>query len=73
MIVTSIDELEDSLTDILGDGFVIEQDRNGQLIIFTGLRQDDDGELTEYLDDEDLEEDLESDPDTEALIPDDED
>lgn len=62
MNVTNIEELEEALEEILGSNFRIEQDKKGQIVIFTGLTQDDDGELLE-LDDE--EEDIEFDEDSE--------
>jgi hypothetical protein len=67
MNVTTIEELEEALVDVLGDGFSIETDNHGQLIIYTGLCEDLDGELVEFVDDEDLEEDLEMNPDAETL------
>jgi hypothetical protein len=60
-----LEELEEALGDILPPGFSIETDSHGQLIIFTGLSSDDDGELIDFEDDEeddapDLDEDVES-------------
>lgn len=61
----NIEELEDALEDILPAGFRIETDDHGQLIIMTGLAQDDDGDLVDFEVDED--EDLDVDPDFEPL------
>lgn len=54
-------DLEEALIDLLGDSFSIEEDDQGQLIIFTGLCNDDDNdkdELVEFVSDD--EEDLET-------------
>jgi hypothetical protein len=67
MNVTTIEDLEEALVDILGDGFQIDQDNHGQIIIYTGLCEDEDGELEEFIDEEDLEEDLDVDPDMDSL------
>jgi hypothetical protein len=50
----------------LPSGFQIETDKHGQLVILTRLRQDDDGELVDFRDDEE-EEDLDYDPDFEPF------
>ena len=63
MIYTTLEELEEALTDVLGDGYRIDEDANGQFVIQTGLCIDDDGELKVYVDPDDLEEDPELDPD----------
>lgn len=62
----NIEELEEALEDILPNGFQIETDNHGQLIIYTGLQQDDDGELVTFVN-EDEDEDLDVDPDFEPL------
>ena len=67
MNMVTIEDLEEALVDILGDGFQIDQDNHGQIIIYTGLCEDDNGELEEFINEEDLEEDLEMDPDTDPL------
>lgn len=67
MNISTIEELEEALVDVLGDGFRIDEDSHGQLVVYTGLREDDEGELVEYIDDEDLEEDPDLDPDAETL------
>ena len=61
-------DLEEALTDLLGDGFSIEEDDQGQLIIFTALTQsEDEDELVEFLSDDEPKEHLEVDPDLETL------
>lgn len=62
----NIEDLEEALSDILPVGFQIETNKKGQLIILTGLIQDDDGELVSIDADED-DEDAEFDPDFESL------
>ncbi len=66
----NLDELEESLAEILPTGFQIEVDKHGQLIVFTGLRKDDDGELIDFEPDED--DDPDFDPDFESLEDEDE-
>lgn len=68
----NIEELEEALEEILPGKFHLETDTNGQIIIFTGLTQDDDGELVDYVD-EDEEEDEDFDPDFEPLDEEDDD
>lgn len=63
----NIEELEEALEDILPPGFQIETDNHGQIIIYTGLAQDDDGELVDFEGDEDEDEDPDFDPDVEPL------
>lgn len=65
----NIEDLQEELETILPDGFTIDTDHNGELIIRTGLRQEDDGELVPFDgdEDEDDEEDEEFDPDLEPL------
>ena len=65
----NIDELEEALSEVLPVGFQIETNSRGQVVVYTGLRQDDDGELLE-IDSDDDEEDLDldtSDDDFESL------
>jgi hypothetical protein len=47
-----LEELEEALVEILGDDFSIRTDDDGQLIVFTGLMEDDNGELTTFYTDE---------------------
>jgi hypothetical protein len=61
------EELEEALDDLFPGGFSIETDNHGQLIIYTGLIEDDEGELIPV----DLEEDEEVDPDLDPLEDDD--
>lgn len=55
-----LNTLEELLSDFLPSGFEIEANKKGELIIYTGLCQDDDGELISLKDlDDDSNEDLE--------------
>lgn len=49
----NIEDLQEALEDILPAGFLIEMDEDGQLVIYTGLTQDEDGELSPLEEDED--------------------
>lgn len=60
----NIEELEEALEELFHGGFSIETDNHGQIVIYTGLTQDDEGELVASEEDED--EDLD-DEDTEPL------
>ena len=57
----NISDLEDEMESILPAGFHIETDSHGQIIVYTGLEEDEDGELVGFISDE--EEDLDSDLD----------
>lgn len=60
----NIEDLEEALDELFPErNFSIETDNHGQIVIYTGLRQEDDGELVTF----DLEEDEDYDPDTESL------
>ena len=61
------EELEEALDELFPGGFSIETDRHGQLIVYTGLSQEDDGELKVL----DSDEDEDADPDFEPLVEDD--
>ncbi len=64
----NIEELEEALEDLFPDrNWSIETDSHGQIVIFTGLKEEEDGELVLF----DAEEDEELDPDTESLEDDD--
>ena len=66
MSVSNLEELEEALSEILPRGFTIETDDNGQLVIYTGLSSDEDGELMEFEGDED-DDDLDTDDDDLSL------
>lgn len=60
----NIEELEEALDELFPErNFSIETDSHGQIVIYTGLKQDDDGELITF----DTEEDGDFDPDTDQL------
>lgn len=59
----NIEELEEALDELLPGGFSIETNSRGEVIIYTGLKQDEDGELTHI----EVEEDEDFDPDTDPL------
>lgn len=61
------EELEEALDELFPGGFSIETDNHGQLVIYTGLVEDEEGELIPA----DLEEDEEVDPDLDPLEDDD--
>ncbi len=63
----NIEELEEALDELFPGGFSIETDNHGQVIVYTGLKQDEDGELLPI----DVEEDEDFDPDTDQLEDDD--
>jgi hypothetical protein len=44
----NLDDLEEMLAEVLPAGFSIETDNHGQLIVYTGLRVDDDGEIEDF-------------------------
>lgn len=67
----NIDELRELLEEALPFRFQIDEDVNGQVIILTGMSQDEDGDLVK-LESED-EEDDDIDPDFEPFADDDED
>lgn len=68
----TLEDLEEALEEVLTNGFEIDVDSNGQIIIFTGLMQDEDGELVEFEGDDDDDEESE-DSEFEPLEDDDED
>ncbi len=61
-----LESLTDELEAILPDGFHIDTDNNGQIVIYTGLMEDGDGDLVEFVEDDyDDESDEDSDYDLE--------
>lgn len=66
-----MEEMEEKLQEMFGDKYHVETDDDGQLIIFTGHSEGEDGELL-VLSDEDLEDD-DLDPEFEPYEEDDED
>lgn len=71
----TLEDLEEALEEIFPNGFEIDTDDHGQLIILTCLSQDEDGELVEFEgeDDDDDEEDEDLDVEHEPYEEDDED
>ena len=67
MIVSTIEEMEEELIDIIGYSFSVSLDKNGQIVIHTGLCESQNGELEKFLDDEEIEEDSDLDPDVSSL------
>lgn len=64
MNVETIEELEEALDDLFPDrNYSIETDSQGQIVIYTGLKEEEDGTLVTF----DVEEDEDFDPDTESL------
>ena len=64
----NIEELEEALEELFPDrNWSIETDSHGQIVIYTGLKEEEDGELVLF----DAEEDEDFDPDTESLEDDD--
>jgi hypothetical protein len=66
----TIDDLEDALEFLTSEfdstGFSIETNKQGEVVIFTGLVKSDDGELSP-LDDEEEDLDIDTDTDFESL------
>jgi len=65
----NLEDLEELLSDYLPGGFRLETNKKGEVIVYTGLRQDDDGELVDLKGDleEDEELEFEGDEDFEPL------
>jgi hypothetical protein len=60
----NIEELEEALEELFPErNWSIETDSHGQIVIYTGLKEEEDGELVLF----DSEEDDDFDPDTESL------
>jgi hypothetical protein len=58
-----LESLEEALDELFPGGFSIETDSHGQIVIYTGLKSDEDGELSTI----DSEEDEDRDPDLDPL------
>jgi hypothetical protein len=67
MNFTTLEELEEALSDVLGSGYRVDEDIHGQIVVHTGLRVDDNGELEVYVDEDDLEEDPDLDPEIDSV------
>lgn len=67
----NIDDLEEALSEIFTGGFHIGSDDNGQLIIYTQLTDDGDGDLVKFESEDEEDDDI--DPDFEPLADDDDD
>jgi hypothetical protein len=63
MDITTYEELEAALAELLGDGVQLAEADTGELVIFTGLVQDEEGNLDTFLSEEDVDDDLELDED----------
>ena len=61
----TLEDLEEALEELFPNGFEIDTDSEGQVIIYTNLMEDEDGELVEFEepDDEDTEYDDEDEED----------
>jgi hypothetical protein len=61
----TLEDLEEALEELFPNGFEIDTDSEGQIIIYTNLMEDEDGELVEFEepDDEDTEYDDEDEED----------
>lgn len=69
----TLEDLEEALEEILPHGFEVDTDKNGQIVIYTGLTQDDEGDLVEFEDDDDDDKEEIEDFDFESLEEDDDD
>ena len=49
----NLEDLTEALEDILPDTFKVVVDKRGQVVIMTGLKEDDDGELVDHLSEDD--------------------
>lgn len=67
----NIDELRELLEEALPFRFQIDEDVNGQVIILTGMSQDEDGDLVKLESDDEEDDDI--DPDFEPFADDDDD
>ena len=70
----TLEDLREALVEVFVNGFEISTDHDGQIIILTGLTEDEDGDLIEFEGDyEDDDDDEEDDEDFEQLEEDDDD
>ena len=53
----NLEDLEELLEDFLPSGFRVSANKKGELIVYTSLRQEDDGELVDIRDQSSIEED----------------
>ena len=67
----NIEELEEALDELFPNGFSIEYDNHGQVVIYTGLKKQDDDDGDGDLIPIDVEEDEDLDPDVDSLEDDD--
>jgi hypothetical protein len=68
----TLEDLEEALEELFPNGFELTTDDDGQIVILTGLMQDEDGELVEFESDDDEEEEEEEDFDSDEDEEDDE-
>lgn len=62
----TLEELEEALEEALPGGFRIDTDEDGQIIVYTNLTEDDEGELVEFESEEDdVDPDMDGDSDFE--------
>jgi hypothetical protein len=61
----NLEELEEALDELFPGGFSIETDSHGEMVIYTGLALEEDGELGVFESEEEEDEDL--DPDFDPL------
>lgn len=54
----NVETLEELISEILPDGFRIELNKHKQVVIYTNLTCDDDGELVSLTDESEMEDDL---------------
>lgn len=59
----NIEDLEEALEELFPSGYRLDTDKKGQIVIFTGLVQDNDGELVEFENDKEDEDEDEDVPD----------
>ena len=57
----TLEELEEALEEALPGGFRIDTDEHGQIVVYTNLTEDDDGDLIEFESEEDEDSDFDED------------